>query len=545
MKWLKKKGFAVKTRRLSDDDVARKFKEEVPECQEPEHSTSSEDRAAKSENRNSFVSGDHNDDSLTSIISSDARLADTYVPLTKKKTRSRSSNPKSKTFRDKMSDHQQPEHPPSSEGRAATTGPEWEHGNADNGDSFASINSEARLADRYVPLTKKKTRSRSSNPKSKTLRDKVSDHPQQEHSTLSESRATTSSTPSENQDSRADKNDPFVSITSDAPLNDNQGPSTKKPTRSRSRNPKSKPQKEIRDSPPKKKEEMNKSLAWLQAKSQRSPKSPNQVIRAAAARRSSNIASNVSAIPAFPDLDSQIEQKKGKAEARAVLDDTPKSQADLDFDHAMEWLKNNSAELEDATYFKKLDNMLPKKASQSQVERAKEMVKALHFVKKQGLLNKGGTKKAEAVATAVEIKAPPRMATSVEEVKPSKAKHSKISIATPVSPSSGSPSKNKVSLKVLKANAVAREKLPRSPKKVSPLAKIGSQSTNPETRDYENAMLFLAAFEKGGTEWERVDDSEHFKNLNNMIPSKAGQSIEERAQKMCKMLGFLKKKGKV
>ena len=92
---------------------------------------------------------------------------------------------------------------------------------------------------------------------------------------------------------------------------------------------------------------------------------------------------------------------------------------------------------------------------------------------------------------------------------------------------------------------MAREKLPRSPKKVSPLAKIGSQSTNPETRDYENAMLFLAAFEKGGTEWERVDDSEHFKNLNNMIPSKAGQSIEERAQKMCKMLGFLKKKGKV
>ena len=611
MKWLKKKGFAVKTRRQPDHDVPRKIEGEVSESQ-PEHSTPSEDRVAKSENQDSFVSGDYNDDSLASItsdarladmyvpstkkktrskstnpkskakasdhqqpenstssegraattstqgghqnseyndsfasITSDSRLAEANVPSTKKKTRSRSSNPKSKSFRDKISDRQQPENSTSSEGRAATTSTQGAHQNSEYNDSFASITSDSRLADAYVPSTKKKTRSRSSNPKSKSFRDEISDHQQPANSTSSEVRAAITSPTSEAETSKADKNDPFVSITSDAPLNDNHGPSTKKHTRSRSRNPKSRSQKESQESPPKKKEEMNKSLAWLQAKSQRSPKSPNQVLRAAAARRSSNISGSLSVIPAFPDLDSQHDQRKSKAEAPGLLEDDPKPQTDPDFDRAMEWLNNKSAELEDATYFKRLDNMLPRKASQTQAERAREMVKALHFVKKQGLLNKGGTKKPEAIISAVEIKSPPRLASSMEDATPSMSKISKSNIVSPPSPASGSPSRNKVSLKVLKANAVAREKMPRSPKNVSPSAKVGSLSTNPETRDYENAMLFLAAFEKGGNEWERVDDSEHFKNLNNMIPNKAGQSIEERAQKMCKMLGFLKKKGKV
>jgi hypothetical protein len=250
----------------------------------------------------------------------------------------------------------------------------------------------------------------------------------------------------------------------------------------------------------------------------------------------------------MPILDLQSDQRKAKVVPegeRAELNPNPKSQADLDYNHAVEWLNNSSTNLEDAAYFKRLDGMLPKKASQSQADRAREMAKALNWVKKQGLMTSGGKKKSEPDASATsEMKASPLPAKARPKVEPPlrtpKGKGSKAAALIPSSHGSGS-SRNMVSLKELQAQAAAREKSIRP----TFLSTVGSNASDPETRDYENAMLFLAAFAKGGHEWEQVDDGEHFKKLNNMIPQTAGQSTEERAQKMCKMLGFLKKKGKV
>ena len=62
--------------------------------------------------------------------------------------------------------------------------------------------------------------------------------------------------------------------------------------------------------------------------------------------------------------------------------------------------------------------------------------------------------------------------------------------------------------------------------------------------DFENALAFCKAMQSGG-DFMSVDDSIHFKKLDNMLPKKANQAPEDRAKEMVKMLTWWRKKGKV
>jgi hypothetical protein len=56
-------------------------------------------------------------------------------------------------------------------------------------------------------------------------------------------------------------------------------------------------------------------------------------------------------------------------------------------------------------------------------------------------------------------------------------------------------------------------------------------------------QLFLHAKESGGI-MPDMPDAAAFKRLDNMMPTKPGQSLEDRAKDMKRMLVWLRKKGK-
>ena len=67
-----------------------------------------------------------------------------------------------------------------------------------------------------------------------------------------------------------------------------------------------------------------------------------------------------------------------------------KASPETDTENALAWLQGKGAgedveDFEDSLYFKKLDNMLPKKASETDEDRAKAMVKMLGWLRKKGL----------------------------------------------------------------------------------------------------------------------------------------------------------------
>jgi len=81
---------------------------------------------------------------------------------------------------------------------------------------------------------------------------------------------------------------------------------------------------------------------------------------------------------------SKKSKKKGSGDDQAT-----ESSPERDYENALTFIKTkeeggNVTELEDAAYFKKLDNMLPKKADQGPEDRAKEMVKMLAWLRKKG-----------------------------------------------------------------------------------------------------------------------------------------------------------------
>jgi hypothetical protein len=163
------------------------------------------------------------------------------------------------------------------------------------------------------------------------------------------------------------------------------------------------------------------------------------------------------------------------------------SPEERDLKNAMIWLKDKNAEgVEDANYFKKLDSMLPQKPGQTHETRAREIVKALHWVRKTN---------------------------GKKEEKPEK-EHKQLDV----------------------------QATPKKQEKEKIAKKWGKPGTSVATvmldKDTENALKWLDGGKK-----DDAEDSIHFKKLDKMLPKKAGQTSEERAIKMVKALKFLRKKG--
>jgi hypothetical protein len=83
-------------------------------------------------------------------------------------------------------------------------------------------------------------------------------------------------------------------------------------------------------------------------------------------------------------------RKKGLDGGKKQGDAASKGSDKTDMENALAWLQGKGAgkdveDFEDASYFKKLDNMLPKKASETDEDRAKAMVKMLGWLRKKGL----------------------------------------------------------------------------------------------------------------------------------------------------------------
>lgn len=220
-----------------------------------------------------------------------------------------------------------------------------------------------------------------------------------------------------------------------------------------------------------------------------------------------------------------------------------KSKAEIDYSNALAWLEDNNVDdLDDAVYFKKLHNMLPKRASQTKEQRAKEMAKALIWVKRQGILDTAKEQKQPKDASKEQVKNEPVVKPSQpkptkEEKKEKDSKESKVPTARKTLPT----------VKDIQKQAKALEKARNSPvpaeKGKVKIKKKSSGEPSPES-DFENALNFVKTKEADG-DFMSLEDAIHFKKLDNMLPTRANQSPENRAKEMVKMLTWWRKKGKV
>ena len=231
-----------------------------------------------------------------------------------------------------------------------------------------------------------------------------------------------------------------------------------------------------------------------------------------------------------------------------------------DYEKVLNWLENPSDEFEDADYYKKLHNMLPGKGSQANEIRAKEITKAMKWVKKQGLL--GSNKETESkesdnilekdsadvsdsdiLEQAVEEdkraafmqKSPSVMAIEKSEEKSSKSKKTRktkesmkskkqASLRNLMSPDSKrkSSSRNETTMKDMLAS--------RKPRK-----KTGKKAEKEAEKDYENALKWLTARD------DTAKEAKYFKKLDSMVPKNPGETVEERAANLVKALHWVRR----
>ncbi|KAL3922402.1 MAG: hypothetical protein SGILL_002225 [Bacillariaceae sp.] len=199
-------------------------------------------------------------------------------------------------------------------------------------------------------------------------------------------------------------------------------------------------------------------------------------------------------------------EKKRKGDAEQTSDD---------YQNCMKWLTStNRDSIPDAKQFKKLDSMLPKKPDQSTADRAREMCKALSWVKKSSA-KKDATRLPETNARE-----------KPNSRKTSKSPGRRTSKSPARSSGSRSPrSKGKPKL------TVRKEKGKASGSEAPP---VGANDA-----DTKNALQWLKKVNR-----DELDDAANFKKLDSMLPKKAGQTPEQRAIEMSKALKLLRKRDK-
>ena len=224
---------------------------------------------------------------------------------------------------------------------------------------------------------------------------------------------------------------------------------------------------------------------------------------------------------------------------------------DLEIEDALRWLKTGVADSgDDIAYYKKLNAVLPKRESQSMEDRAKEMVKAMKWVKKQ----EGGSKSGQIDDTNSDQKAgnheqpieesddlidpaSPLQKRETLDLVQSLRKEKKVpSKASKMDPKDEllSPKKGKRGKKKKDSQLS-----PKTPKKKSKKAREPAGNPASRNRDFDNALAWL------GSKSDDLEDARYFKKLDTMMPKKSGQSMEDRAKEMVKALKFVRKtKGK-
>jgi hypothetical protein len=228
----------------------------------------------------------------------------------------------------------------------------------------------------------------------------------------------------------------------------------------------------------------------------------------------------------------------------AKKDQKDMTQVEIDYENALLWLTTEKANsMEDIAYFKKLDSILPKRESQTLESRAKEMSRAMKWVKKPAILDsKSGSK---------DIASPKRPNSDKERKieKSNSGEGSKRDASTQGKQRKSLSAKDSLDARqipnpakkgksVLKKELfVPKEKkpLPQKPSKkhVSDVKK--SDLSGQEKRDFENAVAWLISDNKEG-----LEDSNYFKKLDLMLPKKPNQSTEQRAKEMARALEWVR-----
>lgn len=203
-------------------------------------------------------------------------------------------------------------------------------------------------------------------------------------------------------------------------------------------------------------------------------------------------------------IESPSDKKKQEPNAAASSDDpSAGSVNEAIVQNALRWLHNEDRDgLEDASTFKKLDSMLPRRAGQTPKQRAIEMATAMTSLK-----DRGG--------------APPR----TEPLRP----RPKPTVATKTTPCAQQ-TKASADVPLAAVAASADRQAPKPPERTS-------------EQDREDALAYLRA-RAAGKDATSLPAAAQLKRLDNMMPSKGNQTDERRAEDMAKMLAWLRKIGK-
>eukprot|EP00980_Cylindrotheca_fusiformis_P028966 scaffold22680_cov107-Cylindrotheca_fusiformis.AAC.35 len=212
-----------------------------------------------------------------------------------------------------------------------------------------------------------------------------------------------------------------------------------------------------------------------------------------------------------------------------------------DYELAVLWLKSKDDNLEASRYFKKLDSMVPKSDGETIEDRARNLVKALNWVKRTSERNKVQEEKHEdSKKPSKKGSSSPKKESTKKKSKTKKADKEKINRTVIAL---------KDLVKVQKSASKAENDTTSSKKKdkqkgtAAGSTKQSKAEPTPE-RDFENALKFIEV-KQGGGDIMAVEDANYFKKLDNMLPKKEGQDPSDRAKEMVKMLAWLRKKGKV
>lgn len=239
---------------------------------------------------------------------------------------------------------------------------------------------------------------------------------------------------------------------------------------------------------------------------------------------------------------------KGSKKSKKLVEPSPEE----DFVLAVQWLNSKDENMEAAKYFKKLDSMVPKNPDHTTEERAKELVKALSWVRRTSEKKTEETEAKKATGSKKTTKkgtTPPRSpkkiisrdSSSKKKMKAKKADKEKINRT--VIALKDLVKVQKTASKAENDTLSAKKKGKRASTAVDDSNNDKKMESTPE-RDYDNALSFIRTSEEGGNVLD-VEDANYFKKLDNMLPKKEGQAAGDRAKEMVKMLAWLRKKGKV
>jgi hypothetical protein len=259
---------------------------------------------------------------------------------------------------------------------------------------------------------------------------------------------------------------------------------------------------------------------------------------------------------ATPTVKDMLSPTKSKSKSKKTSKGSKKSKMgeesspEKDFELAVEWLNSKDENMEAANYFKKLDAMVPNSADHTTEERARELVKALNWVRRTSEKKKmqedaakiaasKSTKKSAKSSRSPKTKTTksPKSESSKKKDKVKKADKEKIS-----RPVIGLKDLVKVQKTAKKTEKDASSSKKRDKQKTGVTeSNNGSKLESTPERDYENALSFIRVKEEGGNVMD-VEDANYFKKLDNMVPKHNGEG--DRAKEMVKMLAWLRKKGK-